>query len=67
MLKKGFNRNKGQTLRQYAKEVDETIGKSDMYDLTLLYEQYLYRNGQVEVDSSTLRNLFQRIVHQIIA
>lgn len=67
LAKKGFNRNKGQTLRQYAKEVDETIGKSDMYDLTLLYEQYLYRNGQVEVDSSTLRNLFQRIVHQIIA
>ncbi|WP_058306196.1 DUF4129 domain-containing transglutaminase family protein [Gracilibacillus massiliensis] len=64
---RGFKRRKGQTLRQYAKEIDQQLGTTEMYDLTLAYEQYIYRNQETSEDKSKLRNLFQQVIDQIIA
>ncbi|SHN26694.1 transglutaminase TgpA family protein [Gracilibacillus kekensis] len=65
--KRGYKRRKGQTLRQYAVEIDQQLRTTEMYDLTLAYEQYIYRNQEISEDKSKLRNLFQRVIDQILA
>ncbi|QGH33220.1 hypothetical protein GI584_03835 [Gracilibacillus salitolerans] len=66
--KRGMPRTKGQTLRQYAKEVDRRLGTSEMYDITLAYEEYLYRDQtSPSKDNKRLQGLFQRMIDQILA
>ncbi|MGP4040822.1 transglutaminase domain-containing protein [Gracilibacillus sp. D59] len=66
--KRGLHRRKGQTLRQYAVEVDQRLGTSEMYDITLAYEEYLYRNQTSSPkDNKRLQSLFQRMIDQIFA
>ncbi|ENH96754.1 hypothetical protein J416_09089 [Gracilibacillus halophilus YIM-C55.5] len=60
-------RDTGQSLRQYAKQVDEYYGSDTMYELTLLYEQSLYRQAYDEVDRQKLRELFEKLFRQIFA
>ncbi|WP_208591198.1 transglutaminase TgpA family protein [Gracilibacillus suaedae] len=66
--KRGMPRTKGQTLRQYAKEVDQRLGTSEMYDITLAYEEYLYRDQtSSSKDNKRLQGLFQQMIDQILA
>ncbi|SFM12804.1 Transglutaminase-like enzyme, putative cysteine protease [Gracilibacillus orientalis] len=66
--KRGVHRSKGQTLRRYAIEVDQRLGTSEMYDITLAYEEYLYRNQTSSLkDNKRLQSLFQRMIDQIFA
>ncbi|MFC4401709.1 transglutaminaseTgpA domain-containing protein [Gracilibacillus xinjiangensis] len=65
--KRGYHRQKGQTLRQYARSVDEQMGINEMMELTLIYEQYLYRKSDDKVDRNKLRELFQKVIDQIFA
>ncbi|KAB8129890.1 DUF4129 domain-containing protein [Gracilibacillus oryzae] len=67
LARRGFHRNKGQTLRQYARLIDEKMGINEMMELTLIYEQYLYRGSDEKVDKDKLRRLVQKIMDQIFA
>ncbi len=51
-LKKGLPKRDSETLRDYAKRIDEKYDIEDMSKLTLSYERALYRNE----DSSALWN-----------
>src|SRR5690606_31636180 len=47
--KKGYQRQKDQTLRQYAAELKEQHSMEDFYQITLEYEQWLYmRNKKID-------------------
>lgn len=66
--KRGIHRSKGQTLRQYAVEVDKRLGTSEMYAITLAYEEYLYRNQTSSLkENKRLQGLFQQMIDQIFA
>lgn len=65
--KRGIIREKNQTLRQYAEEVDKELGTSEMYDITTYYEQLLYNQTIKKGDTKKLRSLFQRLIDQILA
>lgn len=41
--RKGLHREQGQTLREYAIEVDALFGGNEMMELTAYYERFLYR------------------------
>lgn len=45
--KKGLKRKQGQTLREYAQFIDEYFSTTDMVDLTISYEKYVYK-GELE-------------------
>ncbi|SER62779.1 protein of unknown function [Gracilibacillus ureilyticus] len=67
LAKRGYQRQKGQTLRQYARSIDEQMGINEMMELTLIYERYLYRKSDHDMDRDNLRHLFQKIIDQIFA
>ncbi|MCP8969785.1 transglutaminase TgpA family protein [Ectobacillus ponti] len=47
LARAGLKRQEGQTLREYAAEVDKQYGTTDMQELTQCYEQVLYSQGHV--------------------
>ncbi|WP_328701140.1 transglutaminase TgpA family protein [Aquibacillus kalidii] len=51
---KGYKRETGQTLREYAKYIDTNFQSADMSRLTYHYERILYRN---EMDSNQWENM----------
>ncbi|WP_163538368.1 transglutaminaseTgpA domain-containing protein [Gracilibacillus sp. YIM 98692] len=65
--KRMIGRKKGQTLRQYAKVVDEKLANDDMIELTKLYEEYVYRKGEINKQDTELRELFEKLMKQIFA
>ncbi|UOQ84383.1 transglutaminase TgpA family protein [Gracilibacillus salinarum] len=66
--KQGLRRKTGQTLRQYANEVDEHFGTTAMSTLTAAYEEYLYRNQtSIDKDEKRLQELFDELSDQIFA
>ncbi|GAA0292830.1 transglutaminase-like putative cysteine protease [Gracilibacillus halotolerans] len=62
--KKGYKRQKGQTLRQYAVELKEQSGMEDFYQMTLEYEKWLYMKNKY-IDKNQWRKHFQKIFDQI--
>src|SRR5699024_11177242 len=65
--KRGYKRKQGQTLRQYAKEIDEELGAINMYDVTILYEQYVYNQKKEQIDSKQLQLLIDPIIDKILS
>lgn len=64
--KKGYPRQNGQTLRQYATELNDAYDMVDFYRITLDYEEWLY-NKNKDVDINQWRKHFQTIINQISA
>lgn len=63
----GLKREENQTLREYAVYVDECFSTEDMGQLTLKYEQYLYR-GRLENDSwRDTKQLWENLIKKTIA
>ncbi|WP_235182624.1 hypothetical protein [Gracilibacillus boraciitolerans] len=48
-------------------EVDQRLGTKEMYDLTLAYEQLVYRNQHISEDRKQLQDSFQHIIDRIFA
>lgn len=64
--KKGYLRQNGQTLRQYAADLKDTYDLTDFYQITLDYEEWLY-NKNIDMDINQWRKHFQSIFNQISA
>ncbi|MDX8046757.1 DUF4129 domain-containing transglutaminase family protein [Gracilibacillus sp. S3-1-1] len=66
--KQGIHRVKGQTLRQYALEVDQHLGTTEMSEITHAYEEYLYRNqASLLKDDKRLQSQFEQLTERIFA
>lgn len=64
--RKGYPRETGQTLRKYAKEVDQQLEATEMSEITSIYEEYLYHNQTSDVsEQKRLQNLFKQLGHRI--
>ncbi|WP_019390637.1 transglutaminaseTgpA domain-containing protein [Priestia filamentosa] len=60
--RKGVEREKGQTLRQFAAEVDERIGTKEMSKLTFYYEEMVYREQYKREDSTVIIELWENLI-----
>jgi hypothetical protein len=60
--RKGVAREKGQTLRQFAAEVDERIGTKEMSKLTFYYEEMVYREQYKREDSTAIIELWENLI-----
>ncbi|OES46397.1 DUF4129 domain-containing transglutaminase family protein [Domibacillus iocasae] len=58
----GLKRKAGQTLREYAKEIDLLFSSSSMTRLTSWYEQYLYRGSLPEGAWENARNEWESLM-----
>ncbi|WP_102349704.1 transglutaminase TgpA family protein [Bacillus sp. Marseille-P3661] len=62
----GLPINKGETLREYGVRVDETLGTSEMRDITNIYEKMLYSQYQNGVEQqSDLNEYLKYLVRKI--
>ncbi|WP_017186758.1 transglutaminase TgpA family protein [Alkalibacillus haloalkaliphilus] len=64
--REGYQFQSGETLREYAYNVDSMLGNKQMTELTLYYERFVYReedlNSEVDQFYQTWRNLTKQIL-----
>ncbi|MGE8207143.1 transglutaminase TgpA family protein [Heyndrickxia sp. NPDC080065] len=58
----GLKKENGQTLREYAKYVDNFFGTQTMRSLTELYERSIYRGQNTEIDWEENRELWENLI-----
>lgn len=63
----GIERGSGQTLRDYAKEIDERYSTTEMTMLTKRYEQYLYGNHLQKGTWLEMKELWENLIKKTIA
>lgn len=67
LAKKGLKRASNETLRTYARAVDEKLGLKAMTELTNIYEQYVYSNKKAEWNEEQVSKLFHEMFEQVLA
>ncbi|WP_088106117.1 transglutaminase TgpA family protein [Halalkalibacter urbisdiaboli] len=63
----GHRRYDGETLREYAKRIDETLGAKDMQLITEEYERSIYGGKQTDLSWNEQKQRWERIVRKIIS
>lgn len=63
---KAMPKRRNQTLREYAKQVDETFGTNEMGFLTNYYEQMLYNDKLKNMNRSTFIRVWERLIKRIV-
>ncbi|WP_059105365.1 DUF4129 domain-containing transglutaminase family protein [Shouchella shacheensis] len=61
----GYKRAATQTLGEYARNVDESLGSAQMEELTALYEKFLYGRKKEAVDWNRYKDVWQKMLNQI--
>lgn len=61
----GMSKTDGQTLRDFAKQVDEKLGSEQMSVLTGIYEEYLYSNEASTVDKEKMIECWKYLINRI--
>ncbi|QXE02380.1 DUF4129 domain-containing transglutaminase family protein [Terribacillus sp. DMT04] len=61
---KGYKRQSGQTLREYAQTIDKAYGNTRMSELTAAYERILYRNEKSEPLWENAVELWENLIKQ---
>ncbi|MCP8617842.1 DUF4129 domain-containing transglutaminase family protein [Salirhabdus salicampi] len=64
---KGMKKNNGQTLREYARQIDQTLGTIEMQRLTHEYERIVYRNEQDEGQWKKMKDLWEQMVIRVMS
>lgn len=57
----------GQTLREYAQQIDKKYGTNEMRVLTDYYERMLYRNELDQTEIQQLNDLWKNLIRRITA
>lgn len=60
----GLKRNEGQTLQDFAKEVDAYFGTDDMFELTKAYEQFIYGRDQKGIDFKKVKESWEYLINR---
>ncbi len=58
----GFNRESGQTLREYAVEIDRHFGTNEMTSITIQYEKYIYGNRLEDGTWMAVKELWENLI-----
>ncbi|WP_268884781.1 DUF4129 domain-containing protein [Heyndrickxia sporothermodurans] len=58
----GLRKETGQTLREYARNVDNYFGTETMYQLTEQYERNIYRGENIKIDWEQTRELWENLI-----
>jgi len=61
---KGIKRKQGQTIREYAKEVDAFFETNQMTQLTGYYERMIYRNDAMLRDNGKMHELWKNLLRR---
>ncbi|TFB14281.1 hypothetical protein E3U55_13965 [Filobacillus milosensis] len=67
LAKNGLELKGGQTLREYASDVDRWYGGSDMSELTSYYERAIYRDESIENQHHEVYRLWNRLVNNLLS
>ncbi|MGM8216023.1 DUF4129 domain-containing transglutaminase family protein [Bacillaceae bacterium W0354] len=67
LSKKGLPFKEGQTLREYAKDIDQFYGSSDMTQLTSYYERAIYRDEEMNNQFKDVYDLWNRMVNKLMS
>ncbi|MEN2768106.1 DUF4129 domain-containing transglutaminase family protein [Ornithinibacillus xuwenensis] len=63
---KGFTKNPDQTLREYARRIDNWYGTDEMGRLTTNYERLIYQQPVVGSGQDELSNLWKNLINRIL-
>ncbi|WP_339197747.1 DUF4129 domain-containing transglutaminase family protein [Aeribacillus sp. FSL k6-2211] len=58
----GYKRENGQTLREYAKQIDQMFGTNSMSQLTYIYERALYRGDDPSKEWEQSKELWEDLI-----
>ncbi len=61
---RGLKRKDDQTLQSFAKEIDHTLGTSDMSKITYAYERYVYGNYDGNIDFGKLKESWEYLINR---
>ncbi|WP_077624249.1 DUF4129 domain-containing transglutaminase family protein [Sediminibacillus massiliensis] len=64
---KGIVRKEGQTLREYARDVDHAFQSTEMSRLTQHYERLIYRNDQDQSQWNKVTELWENLIKQALS
>ncbi|MGP4074006.1 transglutaminase TgpA family protein [Piscibacillus sp. B03] len=67
LAQKGLMLKQGQTLREFAVDVDRWFGHGNMSQLTAYYERAIYREESIKENHSEVYQLWNRLVNDILA
>lgn len=62
---KGYPIKSGQTLREYANEIDQYFGNGEMIQLTNYYERAIYRNDNITKEFKDIYQLWDKMVNKL--
>ncbi|MGX4670510.1 transglutaminase TgpA family protein [Cerasibacillus sp. JNUCC 74] len=66
LQKHGEPKQPGETLREYAKKIDEKYQTNEMQQLTKQYEQFIYRSDYNETPKLEIAQLWQNLIKRIL-
>jgi len=61
---RGYKRKTDQTLKSFAKEVDQSLGTSAMSNITKIYEQHIYGNYEGKIDFDKLKEDWEYLINR---
>lgn len=64
---KGLKKEPDQTLREFALDVDTSLGTSDMKRLTHMYEQMIYRDQLEDGQMKKMRELWENLINRVLS
>ncbi|MFK4998494.1 DUF4129 domain-containing protein [Bacillus sp. N9] len=62
----GAKREQGQTLREYAKYIDQHFNTNEMTILTELYERSIYRGDSAADEWKNVRKLWENLIKRTV-
>lgn len=64
---KGMMKKPDQTLREFAFDVDHSLGTSEMKRLTYFYEQMIYRNQLNDEQKKKMKELWENLINRVLS
>ena len=61
----GYKKEQGQTLKDFAKQVDESVGGSHMTKLTNAYEKGFYGNNRDDLEHAFMKESWEYLINQV--
>ncbi|GAA0460298.1 transglutaminase TgpA family protein [Alkalibacillus silvisoli] len=67
LAKEGYQFQSGETLREFALKVDQTLGNKQMSQLTHYYERFVYREEDLQSENEQFYQLWRNLTKDILS
>ncbi|WP_188207172.1 transglutaminaseTgpA domain-containing protein [Alkalibacillus aidingensis] len=67
LAKEGYVLQEGQTLREFADDIDRFLGSREMSKLTNIYERFVYRGEDLETKHDEVYGLWNQLIQRLLS